>query len=289
MERALAYMRMAEEQNCHAANTPDSCLFPIRGRGIHAKREGSTRAIELLREVLAAEPSNLRARWLLNVAHMTLGSYPAGVPAAALIPPSAFASEYPLPQFENVAQSTGVDLYGLAGGAVLEDFDGDGRLDLLVSHMGLADQLRYLHNSGDGTFEDRTAKAGIQGEVGGLNMVQADYDNDGRVDVLVLRGGWMGSEGRLPMSLLRNTGDGTFSDVTQAAGLLHFAPTQTATWLDYDGDGWLDLFVGNETRPGATGRGRPPLRAVPQQQGRHLHRRGPRRGRRRGGASSRPS
>jgi ASPIC and UnbV/FG-GAP-like repeat len=251
MQRGLAYMRLAEEQNCHAANTPDSCLFPIRGQGIHTKREGSTRAIELFGEVLAAEPSNLRARWLLNVAHMTLGSYPGGVPADALIPPSSFASEYALPEFHNVARSAGVDLYGLAGGAVLEDFDGDGRLDLLISHMGLEDQLRYLRNSGDGTFEDRTAGAGIEGEVGGLNMVQADYDNDGHVDVLVLRGGWMGSEGKLPMSLLRNKGDGTFEDVTRAAGLLHLAPTQTATWLDYDGDGWLDLFVGNETSPGA--------------------------------------
>ena len=51
-------------------------------------------------------------------------------------------------------------------------------------------------------------------------MIQADYDNDGFVDVLILRGGWMGSEGRFPLSLLRNNGDGTFTDVTVAAGLL---------------------------------------------------------------------
>jgi len=70
------------------------------------------------------------------------------------------------------------------------------------------------------------------------------------VDALVLRGGWMGAEGRFPISLLRNNGDGTFTDVTVKAGLLRFGPTQTATWLDYDGDGWLDLFVGNESVPG---------------------------------------
>ena len=250
MLEAIAYLRLAEDQNCHLANNRDACLAPIRGGGVHQKREGSTRAGEALLAVLAQEPENLRARWLLNVAHMTLGSYPAGVPARYRVPPAAFASDYPLPRFDNVAAETGLDAYGLAGGAILDDFDEDGRLDLMLSGMGFEDQMRLLHNEGNGWFEDRTGAAGLTGEVGGLNMVQADYDNDGHVDVLVLRGGWMGSEGRFPLSLLRNDGHGAFTDVTRAAGLLRFAPTQTAAWLDYDGDGRLDLFVGNESAPG---------------------------------------
>jgi hypothetical protein len=80
-----------------------------------------------------------------------------------------------------------------------------------------------------------------------LNLLQADYDNDGHRDILVLRGAWMGREGRHPNSLLRNRGDGTFADVTVEAGLLSFHPTQTAVWADFDLDGWLDLFVGNES------------------------------------------
>jgi hypothetical protein len=80
-----------------------------------------------------------------------------------------------------------------------------------------------------------------------LNIIQTDYNNDGFPDVLVLRGAWWGRGGRHPLSLLRNNGNGTFDDVTEQAGLLRFHPTQTAVWLDFNNDGWLDLFVGNET------------------------------------------
>jgi hypothetical protein len=85
--------------------------------------------------------------------------------------------------------------------------------------------------------------------LGGLNIMQTDYNNDGWPDVLVLRGGWQGNLGRQPLSLLKNNGQGTFTDVTEEAGLLRFHPTQTAVWFDYNGDGWLDLFVGNESNP----------------------------------------
>lgn len=250
MLKAMTYLRIAEEQNCHQGNTRDSCLLPIRGEGVHLKREGATRATEVLKDILDRDPHNLEARWLLNVAYMTLGDYPDGVPPSQLIPPAVFESEYPLPRFENVARRAGVDVYGLSGGAVLDDFDGDGRLDLMLSAINFEDPVRFFHNRGDGTFEDRTAQAGLPGITGGLNMVQADYDNDGLVDVVVLRGAWLMTEGRFPLSLLRNEGGGRFRDVTKAAGLLRFAPTQTAAWFDYDGDGWLDLFVGNESTPG---------------------------------------
>src|SRR5690606_27936965 len=101
-----------------------------------------------------------------------------------------------------------------------------------------------------GSFTERTAESGLLGLIGCLNVVHADYNNDGYVDVLVLCGAWLGELGQHPNSLIRNNGDGTFTDVTEEAGLLSFHPTRAATWFDFNGDGHLDLFIGNESTPG---------------------------------------
>ncbi len=242
-----AYLRMGEQDNCIGNHNVESCLFPLRPAGVHTLQKGSRMAIDQFRSVLASDPGNLTAQWLLNIAYMTVGEYPDKVPEDLLIAPELFKSDYDIKRFVDVAPGLGIARSGLAGGAVMEDFDGDGYLDVMVSSSGLRDQLRYYHNNADGTFTDRTAEAGLTGITGGLNLVQADYNNDGYPDVLVLRGAWMKRGGRHPKSLLRNNGNGTFEDVTENAGLLGFHPTQTAAWADYDGDGWLDLYVGYES------------------------------------------
>ena len=244
---ALAHLRLGEQENCLSNHTTDSCLAPIQQAGVHLLPRGSRGALRELTAALADAPDDLTSRWLLNIAHMTLGEYPGQVPLRWRIDPKAFASEYPLPRFRDVAGPAGVDIDDLAGGSIIEDFDGDGLLDIACSSMNWSSQLRLFHNNGDGTFAERTAAVGLMGELGGLNILQTDYNNDGWPDILVLRGGWQGVLGRQPLSLLRNNADGTFADVTEEAGLLRFHPTQTAVWLDYDGDGWLDLFVGNES------------------------------------------
>lgn len=246
---AMCYLRLAEQDNCLTNHTTDSCLLPIKDGGVHRIQRGSRRAVGILTNLLAEFPADLAARWLLNIACMTLGEYPDKVPPPWLIPARVFESDYDIKRFYDVAGGLGLDVDDLAGGSILEDFDGDGNLDVMVSAMGLRSQLRFFHNNGDGTFSERTQAAGLTGEIGGLNLVHADYNNDGFPDVVVLRGGWMGVAGRYPFSLLRNNGNGTFDDVTEEAGVLHFRPTQTAVWFDYDNDGWLDLFVGNESTP----------------------------------------
>ncbi len=244
---ATAYLRLGEQQNCLEGHDPEACLLPISANSQHQFEKGSRSAINLFQSILEENPDDLETRWLLNIAAMTVGDYPEEVPPQWLIPPDVFESDFPIPRFHDVAARLSLDVLGTAGGSVLEDFDGDGYLDLMVSSWGLRDQIRLFHSNGDGRFRESTKQSGLTGITGGLNMVQADYDNDGLMDVLVLRGAWRGLEGRHPNSLLRNRGDGSFEDVTEAASLLSFHPTQTAAWGDYNNDGLLDLFVGNES------------------------------------------
>ncbi len=248
----VAYLRLAETQNCCRRYTPDSCVFPIRGEGIHQQQEASRTAVQHLTQTLRTSPPqskvHLSARWLLNLAYMTLGAYPDRVPAEYLISSSSFASQVEFPRFPNISEKLGLDTLSLAGGAVGEDFDNDGHLDLLVSTWEPSGQIQFFRNNGDGSFANRTQQSGLMGIVGGNNLLQADFDNDGNVDVLVLRGGWLRSGGRHPNSLLRNLGQGCFDDVAFSAGLAtENYPTQTASWADYDNDGYVDLYVGNET------------------------------------------
>ena len=247
LRQAIAHLRRGEEQNCVGHHGARSCIFPIRGTGVHAEKGGSRASAAILERALKLDPSHLQARWLLNIAHMTMGDYPTGVRPRWLLDPRLADSEFDIKPFPDVARGAGLEVVDLAGGSIVDDLDGDGDLDVMASAMGLQSQLRYFRNEAGGSFMERTAEAGLTGLVGGLNIMQTDFNNDGRLDVLVLRGGWMGTAGKYPKSLLRNDGDGSFTDVTEQAGLLSFHPSQTAVWLDFDADGWLDLFVGNES------------------------------------------
>jgi hypothetical protein len=247
---ALAYFRLGELQNCTWNHNSDACIFPVSPDGIHKEQLGAREAAKRYAELLAdpkSDPDNaLIYRWLLNLSYMVLGQYPEGVPKPWLIPPDRFKSDYDIGLFRDVAATRGVAAIGRAGGAILEDFDNDGHLDLMISRMGVNDQFEYFHNRGDGTFERKTEEAGLKGIVGGLNIMQADYNNDGCIDVYIPRGAWYHDKGQFPASLLRGNCDGTFTDVTAKAGVLNNFPSQTAVWADFNSDGLLDLFVGNE-------------------------------------------
>lgn len=248
LELAIASMRWGESQNCVARHTAESCLLPISGGGVHVDQAGSKRAIEVLERILARNPEQMTARWLLNLAYMTIGGYPDRVPEAWRVPPEAFRSDEPFPRFPEVAPELDLNAMTLAGASVIDDFDGDGTLEIVTSSWEPDGPLQMWKRLADGTWVERSREAGFAGLTGGLNALQADYDGDGDLDLLVLRGAWMMAGGRVPNSLLRNDGRGHFRDVTYEAGLADPAlPTQAADWADFDLDGDLDLYVGNES------------------------------------------
>jgi len=252
LQLAVSYLRLGETQNCCVRNTPESCIVPIRGAGIHTNPEGSTTAIQYLEELLErpnlAADRAMIARYLLNIAYMTIGEYPDSVPIRYRIPTESFTSGIEFPKFPNIAAKLGVNTFNLCGSAVVDDYNGDGYLDIFSSTFDTAGEPHLFINNANGGFVECAHDAGLAKLYGGLNAVQADYDNDGDVDVLVLRGAWLAEAGRHPSSLLANDGHGNFSDVTFAAGLGDvFYPTHSAAFFDYDNDGDLDLYVGHES------------------------------------------
>jgi tetratricopeptide (TPR) repeat protein len=243
----IAYLHQSEMENDVYRHPGDRCIFPPR-QGVRYEKVGnSQKAVEYFLKYLQRKPDALDVKWLLNLAYMTLGGYPNDVPPNYLIPPSAFASAENVQRFVDVAPAVGINTYDESGGIIVDDFENNGLLDIVLSDYDQCAPLRFYHNNGDGTFTDRTAQAGLANQLGGLNLIQADYNNDGCVDILVLRGAWEFPQRK---SLLRNNCDGTFTDVTAAAGLAEPATsTQTAVWADIDNDGFLDLIVGSEKGP----------------------------------------
>ena len=139
----------------------------------------------------------------------------------------------------------------MAAGVALFDYDNDGRLDIyLVNGAPLRDPTakgtvpqktdsqywnRLYHQKPDGTFEDVTEKAGLQGAGYGMGVAVGDFDNDGFEDLYVTAYG--GNK------LYHNNGNGTFTDVTEKAGVAGGRWSTSAAWVDLDGDGFLDLVV----------------------------------------------
>src|SRR5262249_50773538 len=181
------------------------------------------------------------------------------------------------PVFEDVTRRAGlaVDCYGM--GVAIGDYDNDGHPDMYLTALGAS---HLFHNQGDGTFRDVTERAGVGDRHWGTSAAWLDYDRDGRLDLVVghycrwtpetnqICRDAMGTRhmclpsynnGKSP-TLYRNNANGTFTDVTQAAGLSSDVGKTLgiAVW-DEDGDGWPDLFFANDgernrfylNRPGA--------------------------------------
>jgi hypothetical protein len=101
-----------------------------------------------------------------------------------------------LGKFPDIAPQLGLDTFDLCGGAIMDDFDNDGRLDIVTSTYDPNGPLHYFRSLGNGEFEDVSRTARLTEQLRGLNCLGADSDNDGRRDVLVLRGAWLHDDGQ---------------------------------------------------------------------------------------------
>jgi hypothetical protein len=245
--QGVTALRRGETDNCVMCRGESSCILPISPAAVHTIPTGSRLAIKHFREYLDIYPDDLDVRWLLNVAHMTLGEYPDQIdPRFRIDLDRFFHSELDIGKFRDIGHLAGVNRFNQAGGAIMEDFDNDGLLDVVVTSFDPTVAMAYYHNKGDGTFKDDSHSAGVESQLGGLVCYQTDYDNDGLMDIFVARGAWITWPVR--PSLLHNDG-GHFTDVTEHAGLSAAVNAGAAAWCDYDNDGWLDLFIACERQP----------------------------------------
>ena len=169
--------------------------------------------------------------------------------------------------FTDVTELSGIDARGYGMGAAVGDFDNDGCADLYVTNLG-SNQL--FRNNCDGTFTDVTKASGTAGSGWSVSAAFVDFDRDGRLDLFVghylnyrvteniqcfgMAGGPDYCPPHVytaqPSRLYRNNGNGTFTDVTAAAGMAgEFGPALGVATADFNGDGWIDIYVANDGQP----------------------------------------
>ena len=178
-DMAIAYLRLGDRMNCINNHTAGSCIFPIAGDGVHRDKTGAEKAISLYKTILTDNPGDLESRWLLNIAYMTTGGYPAEVPPQFLLKVKDDDTARLVKPFRNVAMNIGVNYKCIAGGSIVDDFNNDGYNDIVLSSWSLTEPMRYYRNNADGTFTDVSDSSGLGYLTGGLNIIQTDYNNDG--------------------------------------------------------------------------------------------------------------
>ena len=215
--------------------------------GVYHLRHGAPeKAVANFKESLRLKPRDPETLWNIRTAFSKLGGYPEGLPDEFKIQveergpggPALVHAKLPDRLFTDVAPNLKMDKVDGGRGSAWGDYDNDGDLDIVA--VGTYQPHALYRNNGDGSFTNTAVQAGIADARGGWGSLFADYDNDGYLDLYITRGGWAGAAEN---TLYRNNGDGTFTDVTHAAGVADAQSSFCAAWADYDNDGYLDLYI----------------------------------------------
>jgi tetratricopeptide (TPR) repeat protein len=187
---------------------------------------------------LEADPKNQPARHWVWLASKRMGGYPSDVPSEFRMKPKGGWEKSDL-KYEEISAICGLDKTSGARGIAVFDYNNDGFLDVAIAaaHAGIS----LYRNNGDGTFTDVSIESGLYRATNGFGITAGDYNNDGHADLCVCRMGFYGGE----CELWRNNSDGTFTNVSEDSGVGSWGPSFSVSWVDYDCDGWLDLFVAN--------------------------------------------
>ncbi|MFM7318312.1 MAG: FG-GAP-like repeat-containing protein, partial [bacterium] len=239
--RGVAALRRGELDNCVACVGPSSCIFPIASEARHEFRNGSEKAVEYFRQYLSARPNDDGIKWLLQVAESTVGQSSSSI----VLEKEWFPQLFEKNQFKNHLQELGLGTRGpnMLGGSVIGDFNNDHLPDIAISSGDWNLGVSVYIQQDDGNFHDVAEKSSLQNQKMAANLTAADYDNDGDLDILLLRGGW---ESPFRMTLLQNQGNAEFIDATTDSGLDTPIASQSAAWADFDLDGDLDIYVAGE-------------------------------------------
>ncbi|MSQ94819.1 MAG: CRTAC1 family protein [Gemmataceae bacterium] len=165
-----------------------------------------------------------------------------------LIPLSGSSQPPPNARFTDVTAASGLFIAkntGVGGtnphAVAVEDFNGDGLPDIIIPTFGKP-HVRYFKNLGNLKFQDVTKDSGLETFEGdGTGVAVADFDRDGKLDI------YMTSLRKGASRLFRGNGDGTFTDVSEKAGVFLKTPARSCSWCDVDGDGYVDLFITSPT------------------------------------------
>lgn len=245
-------LRFGELQNCLENHNERSCVFPLTTKAFHSLKTGAAEAIKTAEQILIIDPKNDSARWIINLAHMALGQYPKGVPKKYLLDFKTFNSPIAFPHFIDIAGKMGLTSSMTQNrAAVMEDINGDGFLDIIKSGRDYCEPVVYLEQNGQGQLVDKSAESNLGKQLRVFNILQGDFNNDGLIDLYLLRGAWDEKDEKIKVynSLMMNQGKAIFKESTMEAGLMGLAnSSNSAAIFDYNNDGWLDLFVCNEHR-----------------------------------------